>query len=275
MKKTSEITYANLRERTRDQNVPIAGGRGVNTSPRIASFRSEQYTEGIFTASGSEFCLQIIPGADHRLDTIDAEKSARFFGLLNDGSSTLTAELVRCPWAVKEPARTYHDSEWGVPVHDDVRLFELLTLEGAQAGLSWDTVLRKREGYRRIFCGFDPMAVAALDNAAIDAAVLDAGIIRHRGKIRSTVTNAAAFLDVRREFGSFATYLWAFVDGKPQISRYTMDDDPPTTTALSDRVSHDLRKRSFAFVGSTIVQSFLQACGVRNDHRTTCFRAAP
>ena len=180
---------------------------------------------------------------------------------------------MRCPWAIKEPELSYHDTEWGVPVHDDRMLFELLSLEGAQAGLSWNTILRKREGYRRVFRGFDPKAVAGLDAAAIDAAVVDSGIVRHRGKIVATVANASAFLQVQREYGSFDTYLWAFVGGRPCISRYAMRDEVPTTTDLSDAVSADLRKRGFRFVGSTIVQSFLQAAGVRDDHRLTCFRA--
>lgn len=182
-------------------------------------------------------------------------------------------ERERCPWAANEPARTYHDTEWGVPVHDDVRLFELLTLEGAQAGLSWDTILRKREGYRRIFRGFDPAAVARFDDDDVAAAVADPAIVRHRGKIRSTVTNAAAFLDVQREHGSFDAFLWAYVGGRPQVTRYAAGEPHPTTTDLSDRISRDLRARGFTFVGSTIVHSFLQACGVRDDHVATCFRA--
>ena len=181
---------------------------------------------------------------------------------------------MRCPWASKEPELTYHDTEWGVPEHDDRRLFELLTLEGAQAGLSWDTILRKRNGYRRVFREFNPAAVAAFDDDAIEAAVNDPSIVRHRGKIRSTVNNAAALIAVQREFGSFDAYLWAFVDGCPRISAYAIDDDPPTTTELSDHVSKALKKRGFTFVGSTIVQSFLQAVGILNDHRSTCFRAA-
>jgi DNA-3-methyladenine glycosylase I len=184
-------------------------------------------------------------------------------------------ERRRCPWANDEPARTYHDEEWGVPVHDDARLFELLTLEGAQAGLSWDTILRKRDGYRRVFRGFDPATVAAFGEAEIAAAVADAGIVRHRGKIASTVSNARALLAVQREAGSFDAYLWAFVDGRPEVTRYLDDEDAPTTTPLSDRVSRDLKRRGFTFVGSTIVQSYLQACGLRDDHRATCYRAAP
>jgi DNA-3-methyladenine glycosylase I len=182
-------------------------------------------------------------------------------------------DVVRCPWAEHEPARSYHDTEWRVPLHDDAALFELLTLEGAQAGLSWDTILRKREGYRRIFRGFDPASVARFSEEDIAAAVLDPGIVRHRGKIRSTVSNAAAVLEVQRAFGSFGAFLWTYVDGRPIVSRTPLDQPLPATTDLSDRVSRDLRARGFSFVGSTIVQSFLQACGICDDHRATCFRA--
>ncbi len=174
---------------------------------------------------------------------------------------------------MKEPELTYHDTEWGVPVHDDRMLFELLTLEGAQAGLSWETILRKREGYRRVFRGFDPAAVARFEDDAIEAAVHDTGIVRHRGKILATINNASAFLNVQHAYGSFDFFLWGFVDRHQRVSRYSMTDDVPATTDLSDAVSRDLRQRGFAFVGSTIVQSFLQACGVLNDHRLTCFRA--
>jgi DNA-3-methyladenine glycosylase I len=180
---------------------------------------------------------------------------------------------VRCHWANQEPERTYHDEEWGIPVHDDARLFELLTLEGAQAGLSWTTILRKREGYRRVFHQFDPGRVAQFDETEIAAATADPSIVRHAGKIRATVANARAFLAVQREFGTFATYLWAFVGGTPEVTRYALGEEVPTTTPLSDRVSKDLRARGFAFVGSTIVQSYLQAVGVRDDHRAECFRA--
>jgi DNA-3-methyladenine glycosylase I len=184
-------------------------------------------------------------------------------------------ELERCPWADHEPARTDHDTEWGVPVHDDVRLFELLVLEGAQAGLSWDTILNKRAGYRRVFRDFDPAAVARFDEKDIAAAVLDPGIVRHRGKIRSAVSNAAAFLAVQNSAGSFDAFLWAYVDRTPIVTRYAPDDMMPTTTGLSDHISRELKMRGFSFVGSTIVQSYLQACGIRNDHRSTCFRASP
>jgi DNA-3-methyladenine glycosylase I len=184
-------------------------------------------------------------------------------------------ERKRCPWARREPEITYHDTEWGVPQHDDRTLFELLTLEGAQAGLSWETILRKRDNYRAAFAGFDPAAVAAFDASRVAALVLDAGIVRHRGKIAATVSNAAAFLAVQREFGSFDAYLWAFAGGKPIVSRRADTEELPARTELSDRVSADLRKRGFAFVGSTITYAFLQATGVVDDHRASCFRAQP
>jgi DNA-3-methyladenine glycosylase I len=182
-------------------------------------------------------------------------------------------ERVRCSWARREPETSYHDAEWGVPHHDDRSLFELLTLEGAQAGLSWTTILRKREGYRALFAGFDPAAVAAFDEERIAAIVADPRIVRHRGKIASTVKNAAAFLAVQREFGSFDAYLWGFVAGEPVVTRRPDADELPARTELSDRVSADLRKRGFTFVGSTIVYAYLQATGVVDDHRATCFRA--
>ena len=180
---------------------------------------------------------------------------------------------VRCAWATREPLVAYHDDEWGVPTHDDRALFELLTLEGAQAGLSWETVLRKRDGYRRVFADFDPARVAAFGDAELAAAVADPGIVRHRGKIAATVSNAAAFLRVRRAHGSFDAYLWAFVAGVPVITREPEGTAVEPTSALSDTVSRDLRARGFTFVGSTIVQSFLQATGVRDDHRAQCFLA--
>ncbi len=189
-------------------------------------------------------------------------------------ASASAAERVRCPWARREPETSYHDTEWGVPHHDDRSLFELLTLEGAQAGLSWTTILRKREGYRELFAGFDPAVVAAFDDERIAAIVADARIVRHRGKIASTVKNAAAFLAVQREHGSFDAYLWGFVAGSPVVTRRSETDEVPARTELSDRVSADLRKRGFTFVGSTIVYAYLQATGVVDDHRLTCFRAS-
>jgi DNA-3-methyladenine glycosylase I len=180
---------------------------------------------------------------------------------------------VRCPWATREPSISYHDSEWGVPHHEDRGLFELLTLEGAQAGLSWETILNKREGYRAAFADFDPAAVARFDAARIDELVANPAIVRHRGKIASAVGNAAAFLGVQAEHGSFDAYLWAFVLGKPIVTRRPPREPLPGKTELSDLISADLRKRGFSFVGSTIVYAFLQATGVVDDHRSTCFRA--
>jgi DNA-3-methyladenine glycosylase I len=180
--------------------------------------------------------------------------------------------LQRCPWAKVEPEIGYHDREWGVPHHDDHELFELLVLEGAQAGLSWTTILRKREGYRLAFDGFDPALVARYDAARIEELVVNPAIVRHRGKIASAVANAAAFLDVQRAFGSFDAYLWGYVEGVPIVTRRSEDDEPPARTELSDRISADLRKRGFSFVGSTIVYAYLQATGVVDDHRATCFR---
>ena len=184
-----------------------------------------------------------------------------------------TALPVRCPWARREPEIAYHDTEWGVPQHDDRMLFELLTLEGAQAGLSWETILRKREGYRAAFDAFDPAAVALFDAARIEALVMDASIVRHRGKIASTVANAAVFVAVQREHGSFATYLWAFVDGRPVVTHRAAGESLPARTDLSDQVSASLRTRGFSFVGSTIVYAYLQATGVVDDHCADCFRA--
>jgi DNA-3-methyladenine glycosylase I len=166
----------------------------------------------------------------------------------------------------------YHDIEWGVPVADDRQLFEFLVLEGAQAGLSWITILRKRDAYRRAFAGFDPKKVARFDEKKIEALLGDAGIVRNRLKIASAVKNAKAFLEVQREFGSFAEYQWRFVDGEPlQPKRKTMKDIPPRTE-VSDAFSKDLKKRGFTFVGSTIIYAHMQAVGMVNDHVVGCFR---
>jgi DNA-3-methyladenine glycosylase I len=187
---------------------------------------------------------------------------------------TLGALVQRCPWATREPEIAYHDSEWGVPQYDDRMLFELLTLEGAQAGLSWETILKKRTGYRELFAGFDPAAVARFSAKRIDQLVADPRIVRHRGKIESTVANARAFRIVQDEYGSFAAYLWNFVDGTPVVTRRAASEELPSRTTLSDAVSVDLKRRGFTFVGSTIVYAYLQATGVVDDHRSTCFRAA-
>jgi len=181
--------------------------------------------------------------------------------------------LVRCAWAKREPLIDYHDREWGVPQYDDRRLFELLALEGAQAGLSWETILRRREGYRAAFADFDPAAVARFDAARTEALVRDPRIVRHRAKIVATVRNAAVFVDVQRRHGSFATFLWAFVDGRPVVSRKAADEPLPARTELSDHVARELRARGFSFVGATIVYAYLQATGVVDDHSAGCFRA--
>lgn len=185
-------------------------------------------------------------------------------------------EKKRCSWAsgLDDPEYIqYHDEEWGRPVHDDRHLFEMLTLEGAQAGLSWSTILHKRPNYRKLFAAFDPKKVARFDAGKRAALMKDAGIVRNRLKIDSTVTNAQAFLKVQKEFGSFDKYLWAYVDGKPLVTSRTAGERLPASTELSDRISKDLKKRGFRFVGSTIIYAFLQAVGVVNDHSRECFLA--
>jgi DNA-3-methyladenine glycosylase I len=168
--------------------------------------------------------------------------------------------------------RRYHDEEWGVPVHDDRRLFEFLTLEGAQAGLSWSTILKKRETYRDAFLGFDPVRVAQLGARERSALMKNAGIVRNRLKIESTITNARAFLEVQREFGSFDRYLWRFVGGRPIQNRRQTLGVVPASTPESDVLSRDLKKRGFRFVGTTIMYAFMQAVGMVNDHEVRCFR---
>ncbi|MFI4865572.1 MAG: DNA-3-methyladenine glycosylase I [Steroidobacterales bacterium] len=179
----------------------------------------------------------------------------------------------RCRWVADGDAEyiRYHDKEWGRAVHDDRLLFEMLTLEGAQAGLSWLTILRKRAGYRKAFAGFDPRRVARFDAARKARLLQNPGIIRNRLKIDSTVTNARAFLAVQREFGSFERFLWAFVDGQPLVNRLRGNQGLPARTDLSDRISKELKKRGFRFVGSTIIYAYLQAVGVVNDHMRGCF----
>ncbi len=178
----------------------------------------------------------------------------------------------RCPWPSNPLAVAYHDKEWGVPVKDDRTLFEFLILEGAQAGLSWDTVLAKREHYRKVFDGFDPAKVARYDARKKAKLMLDAGIIRNRLKIESAVVNAKALLAVQKEFGSFANYLWGFVGGKPIQGRRKGRGDVPARTEVSDALSKDLKKRGFKFVGTTIMYAFMQATGMVNDHLANCFR---
>lgn len=181
----------------------------------------------------------------------------------------------RCFWAEGDPdMEAYHDQEWGVPIHDDRHWYEKLLLDGAQAGLSWRTILRKREGYRAAFRGFDPRAVARFGERDIERLMGDAGIVRNRAKIRSAIGNARAFLEVQAECGSFDAFIWAFVDGKPLQNRVRGRGDIPARTELSDRLSAELRRRGFSFVGSTIVYAFMQASGLVNDHVATCFRRA-
>lgn len=178
----------------------------------------------------------------------------------------------RCAWARTPLSITYHDLEWGVPVHDDRHLFELLTLEGAQAGLSWETILKKRDAYREAFDDFDPAVVAAFTRARIDRLLANPGIVRNRLKIESTVENAKAFLAVQHEFGSFDAYVWGFVGGKPRMNRWKTLPQLPARTSESDGLSRDLLRRGFRFVGSTICYAFMQAVGMVNDHTTDCFR---
>jgi DNA-3-methyladenine glycosylase I len=178
----------------------------------------------------------------------------------------------RCPWATTPLSIAYHDHEWGVPVHDDLRLFEFLVLEGAQAGLSWETVLNKREAYRLAFSGFDPRLVARFDDRRIQRLLGNAGIIRNRRKIESAVRNAKAFLAIQSEFGSFDAYVWRFVGGRPKVNRWRGFRQVPARTAESDALSSDLKRRGFNFVGSTICYAFMQAVRMVNDHLLTCFR---
>ncbi len=181
--------------------------------------------------------------------------------------------IVRCAWAGDDPLMVaYHDEEWGTPTHDDHLLFELLTLEGAQAGLSWSTILRKREGYRRAFAAFDPSAVARFSDRDVDALVLDASIVRHRGKITSTVNNAARVLDVQAEFGSFDAFVWSFVDGTPIVHTFHALGELPTETPESRALARALKQRGFRFVGPTTVYAFMQAAGLVDDHMVDCFR---
>jgi DNA-3-methyladenine glycosylase I len=181
----------------------------------------------------------------------------------------------RCAWAGDDPLMVvYHDQEWGVPVHDDNRLFEFLVLEGAQAGLSWSTILKKRENYRRAFSGFDPGVVAAFDQVKKEQLLSDAGIVRNRLKIESAVTNARLLLDIQEAYGSFDAFIWQFVGGRPIQNRRTSLSELPAQTRESERMSKDLKKRGFRFVGPTICYAFMQAVGMVNDHVVACYRHA-
>lgn len=187
----------------------------------------------------------------------------------------MTVDAKVCSWAARTPLETiYHDAEWGVPQHDDRVLFEFLILEGAQAGLSWSTVLAKRENYRAAFDGFEVQKVARYSDAKLEKLLLDPGIIRNRLKVGSARSNAQAFLKVQQEFGSFDAYYWGFAEGRPIVNHWRAMKEIPATTALSDRISKDLLQRGFKFVGSTIVYAYMQATGMVNDHLVTCPRHA-
>lgn len=181
---------------------------------------------------------------------------------------------IRCPWAGhgKIFYDEYHDHEWGVPVHDDIKHFEMLILEGAQAGLSWETVLKKREAYRKAFHFFDPQKVAQMDDAELETLLLNPGLIRNRLKIFSARKNAIVFLALQREYGSFDRYIWNFINSKPIINKWEKMADVPAKTKESDAISKDLKKRGMSFVGSTIIYAYMQAIGMINDHLTSCFR---
>lgn len=185
-------------------------------------------------------------------------------------------EVGRCPWSMggNELYHQYHDEEWGVPVYDDRKQFEFLTLESAQAGLSWSTILNKREGYRRAFADFDPVQVARFTEKRIEKILTDPGIVRNRLKVKSAVTNAQLFLKVQEEFDGFARYLWRFVDGRPIQNKWEAHKQVPATSPESDAASKDLKKRGFKFVGSTIIYAHMQATGLVNDHLVSCFRYA-
>lgn len=187
-----------------------------------------------------------------------------------------STDLQRCWWAGDDPLYiAYHDDEWGVPVRDDRTLFEFLLLEGAQAGLAWITILRKRENYRKAYAGFDPEKVARFDRRKRERLLADPGIVRNRLKVDSSIDNARHFLDVAEEHGSFADYLWDFVDGEPLVNRPRSREDVPAKTPLSDQISKDLKRRGFRFVGSTIVYAYLQSMGLVDDHLRSCFRCRP
>jgi DNA-3-methyladenine glycosylase I len=182
-------------------------------------------------------------------------------------------EKNRCEWCLKfDQYIDYHDTEWGVPVHDDRVHFEFLILEGAQAGLSWSTILKKREGYRKAFADFDPIKIARFTEAKLEKILLDPGIIRNRLKVFATVNNAKRFLEVQKEFGSFDSYIWSFVNNKPIVNKWKALKQIPPTTKESDALSKDLIKRGFKFVGSTVIYAHMQACGLINDHLVDCFR---
>ncbi len=184
-----------------------------------------------------------------------------------------TDSKIRCAWCLKfDQYIEYHDKEWGVPVHDDQKHFEFLILEGAQAGLSWSTILKKREGYRKAFAGFDPKKVSRFSESRIEKILQDPGVIRNRLKVNAAVNNAKRFLEVQKEFGTFDNYIWSFVDGKPIVNKWKSLKQVPAVTKESDALSKDLIKRGFKFVGSTVIYAHMQACGLVNDHLVDCWR---
>jgi len=178
----------------------------------------------------------------------------------------------RCIWAQSPEMIQYHDREWGIPVHNDKKLFEMLILEGAQAGLSWSTVLKRRKTYRQAFDGFDPKIISKYTQKDVSRLLSNEGIIRNKLKVNSAISNAKQFLEIQKEFGSFDKYVWKYVDGKPIKNNFAKHSDIPTSTALSDKISKDLKKRGFSFVGTTIIYAYLQAVGIVNDHTKNCFR---
>jgi DNA-3-methyladenine glycosylase I len=190
----------------------------------------------------------------------------------NTKTKTKKKTVIRCAWPSNDLSVLYHDREWGVPQHDDRVLFEFLILEGAQAGLNWDTILQKRENYRAAFDKFDPKKIARYDSKKMQRLLKNEGIVRNRLKIKSAVQNAKAFLAVQKEFGSFDNYIWQFVGGKPRVNKWRSGERLPASTAESDAMSKDLKKRGFNFVGSTICYAFMQATGMVNDHVVECFR---
>ena len=182
-------------------------------------------------------------------------------------------ERVRCPWCLRTDMEiAYHDLEWGTPRRDDEGQFEFLILESAQAGLSWTTILRKREGYRRAFAGFDPVKVAAFDQGDVERLMADSGIVRNRKKIESAIKNARIFLELAAKYGSFSAYLWSFVDGTPIVNQWSEPEQVPATTPLSDTVAREFKKLGFTFLGSTVLYAHMQATGLVNDHLASCFR---
>ena len=193
-------------------------------------------------------------------------------GRVGVGNEGVVRGKTRCAWAVGELAIRYHDEEWGVPLHDDRRLFEFIILDGAQAGLSWNTILRKRENFRAAFDGFDPVLVASYGRRKVNRLLQDPGIIRNRLKIAAAIQNAKAFLSVQKEFGAFDAYIWQFIGGKPRQNHWPTPKQIPVTTPESDAMSKDLIGRGFKFVGSTICYAFMQAAGMVNDHTVDCFR---